>query len=774
MWAAPVAVLFAVWVWLVFSSGGFLPRQWLLPSLFLGLLGLILSLLAAYPRRPRQLSSVLLGLFACFSLWVAFSGLWADSGSRAWTESGRTFTYLAVFGLAAVYLTDAGARRIFRYLVIGSGLFLLLACIWKLWSSQDLAPLFSGNRFSYPTTYPNNTAALFLIVFWPLVWLAAGPEERAPVRGVALGVATGLLGLAIMTQSRGALWSLGISAVVMFVLSPARLRTLLYLVVPGLLMVYEFPNLNTYWQKGIQGVDGAFGARTLLVASLTAGFVGMILALLERWVSVSRRMKAIFGSVLLAGLIAAVVYGSVVVTADQGGPFKWLSHNWTQFTNPAPETASGTGASAGPSSRFTVVDSNGRIDIWRVAWAEFKAEPLKGVGAGNFVFKYDLLRSSEISKPEHPHSLFLQVLAETGIVGGVLFVGSLLFGLAALVWPRCTAGWRKARQTWLRPAKPVNDRLCNPRWGADPRAYGWEMALLAALAYWLVHGNIEWLWQMVGVSLPAFLLLAAAVAQVDARAELVWPRLSRRLRIAVPERVTRWQVQPPGLLSPVFRLLLTILSLLVMITAGTPYLVLRYEESALALARTDPVRAVARAGSAHWLRPSDPSPYLTQATIYDNSAREALQSNATDSAGAVLDNLALEIQACDRAAAVDPADWSLRYQAGVATLNFLLASEYTAGRGPTVNIASSIPRIPGLADWSGLAVTGVTPPGPGMSTGSLAQDESTRTIATYYRALAPEALVSAALDRLLQAKSRNPLATQTGEAAALVERVVTQ
>ncbi len=185
---------------------------------------------------------------------------------------------------------------------MGAAFVLLAVCIWRLWSADSIAGLFIDNRLAYPVSYTNNAATLFLVAFWPLMWLAAGREERAPVRGVALGLATGLLGLAIMTQSRGAIWSLAITLVLTFIVSPTRLRTLFYLIVPALLMVYAFPHLNRYWLEGPDVVGGGVGARTLFVASIIAAFIGMILALLERWVQVSRTMKAIFGTVILVGV----------------------------------------------------------------------------------------------------------------------------------------------------------------------------------------------------------------------------------------------------------------------------------------------------------------------------------------------------------------------------------------------------------------------------------------------------------------------------------------
>ena len=98
------------------------------------------------------------------------------------------------------------------------------------------------------------------------------------------------------------------------------------------------------------------------------------------------------------------------------------------------------------------------------------------------------------------------MLSETGVVGGVLFVGALVLGLGGMLWPRFRAGWDGLRR--------------NPqpgRWGADPRLYAWETMLAIGVLYWMIHGSGEWLWNIPGVSLPAVLMLALGVASVDAR-----------------------------------------------------------------------------------------------------------------------------------------------------------------------------------------------------------------------------------------------------------------
>ena len=220
-----------------------------------------------------------------------------------------------------------------------------------------------------------------------------------------------------------------------------------------------------------------------------------------------------------------------------------------------------------------------------------------------------------------------------------------------------------------------------------------------------------------------------------------------------------------------FRLGLVALSLLLIMAAGLPYLALQFQESALALARTNGIKAIDRAAGAHWLQPADPSPYLTQATIYENAARRALETGPHT--GAVLDNLALAIHACDKAIALEPADWSIRYRAGVSAINLLMATEHADGRSLELDTSHLIASIPGFMDLSGLiAPDGGQLPSPGEDEGSLVGDETTLAVAAHYRGMSGPELADLAGVYLEAARERNPLAGQIGEAAALVEQLL--
>jgi O-antigen ligase len=78
----------------------------------------------------------------------------------------------------------------------------------------------------------------------------------------------------------------------------------------------------------------------------------------------------------------------------------------------------------------------GRLDLWTVGLRMVEAHPFAGVGTGQFpiVSVHYLLRPGLIergdlilSTPKVAHNTYLNVVAELGIVGGVLFAAILLF-----------------------------------------------------------------------------------------------------------------------------------------------------------------------------------------------------------------------------------------------------------------------------------------------------------------------------------------------------------
>jgi hypothetical protein len=186
------------------------------------------------------------------------------------------------------------------------------------------------------------------------------------------------------------------------------------------------------------------------------------------------------------------VLGGLTLTDKVGNPITWGQEKWEAFKT---DDTSGQ-----EQSRYLSASGTGRYTVWEVAWEDFVSHPILGVGTHNYEATYYQKRDQSVGFVRQPHMLPLEVLAERGIVGGVLFFGFLGTCLAA--------GLRK--------------RFGNL--GSEGKAQ--IGAVIAALTYWFVHSSAEWFWQIPAVTLPAIVYLALLVSPWDRQTEYVparWP-----------------------------------------------------------------------------------------------------------------------------------------------------------------------------------------------------------------------------------------------------------
>jgi len=135
---------------------------------------------------------------------------------------------------------------------------------------------------------------------------------------------------------------------------------------------------------------------------------------------------------------------------------------------------------AASTQRLQSVESN-RYDYWGVALDHgFARDPLKGIGAGGFAVIWLQYRHVN-DRAKVAHSLFVETLAELGVVGFAL----LLVFLAGIAMAAARA-WRVA------PAR-----------AAGPAA---------ALVVWATHSAIDWDWEMPALTLVAIVLAGMLVA----------------------------------------------------------------------------------------------------------------------------------------------------------------------------------------------------------------------------------------------------------------------
>jgi tetratricopeptide (TPR) repeat protein len=465
-----------VFLWWGAHGGGYAPTEWYPGAVVVLALLWASAVFVGTAKAMNEWTTRAIALLAAFTAWSFASILWAGVRGDAWDGANRTLLYLTVFSLFAFL----GWRA--RDGAVVLGLFAFgTAVVGAAQLFGDGTSAFVDGRFTAPTGYANATAALFLIAFWPAVGLATSTEVHWVARSTLLAAAGVLLQLAILAQSRGSVIAGCVALAVYIALSPQRLRAVLMLVPVGAVTLATLDPLLSVFASGNEGSLHEAVAREQRALALSAAALfalGAVIGLAERGGGMRRRR-------LLARrrrpMVAALAVGAVFAVLGLTGLIAGVA------------VSEGGGESTGApsvlrSSRFGGGLGSGRFDMWRVAAQSVTEHPVLGAGADNFAVDYARERDTSGEEPLYPHSLVLRAFSQTGLVGGCLFLG---FVAAAVV-------------------AALGSRARSDRCGQAVVA-----AAGAAGAYWLVHGSIDWLWEIPAVAAPAvaFLGLAAGLAQ---------------------------------------------------------------------------------------------------------------------------------------------------------------------------------------------------------------------------------------------------------------------
>jgi hypothetical protein len=438
--------------------------------------------------RPRLDAAALgaVALLAGLVVWSGVSIVWSIEPDSSWSAFNRGVVYLAVLVLGI--LAGASVDRAPRVVAAGLAGALGLVVLWAL-AGKVIPSLGPENarsaRLREPVGYWN---ALSLVVAMSLplwLWLAARRVHAAALRAGATAMLVLALVAIALTTSRGGVVVGSVAIGAWLVVGRPRLESVfaLLLALPAAVAVawwaVQQPGLG---QAGAAQPaareDGALLGLVLLVAVLLVG--GLALAA-TRWEARHpldaerrgrvRRLALVLGAV---GLIAGVVLGIVRV----GNPVTWAHDRFDEFRNPPnvqlrddPERIGG-------------FSSNHRWTWWKESARIFADDPVGGTGAGTFALARRPLRE-DTQVPLAPHSLALQALSETGLVG----FGLLLGFVGASAWA--------IRRALVR--LPFGDRAA----GA---------ALAAGLVAYLAHSLIDIGWEYVAVSAPTFLVLGALLS----------------------------------------------------------------------------------------------------------------------------------------------------------------------------------------------------------------------------------------------------------------------
>jgi hypothetical protein len=565
----PGLAALAVFFYWAGSQGGIAATDSYPGALFL--LGLALAVGVAFRghllRLPR-LPLIALALLAAFVVWNFLSIGWADDQGTAWDGANRCLLYLTVFCVFVIppWRPRAAAAVLGLY-ALGIGVIGVVVLLKAAGSADPLLHYFVAGRFAQPTGYQNANAALFTGAMFVGIFIASRRETPWPLRGVALALAGILFHLALMPQSRG--WSIAapIALLAYLVLVPGLTRSLITLLPLGaVLALTASPVLHVFEVSDDASAIGPAldDARTsIFVAAAVLFVIGAVIGLIDSRLQIPERTGRIGNRVVLglAGVVA--VAGVIAGLAVIGNPVSWAGDRWSDFKGGHFEYQTGG------SARFGQSLGSNRYDFWRVAADEFTSAPIAGVGSDNFAEDYVRDRKSG-EEPKYPHNVPLGVLAETGLIGGLLLAGFLVASLTAVGRVR------------LR--------------GRDDLARGVAGISAVVFAYWFVHSTGDWFWAFPALTAPVF----------------AWLGMGARLEAdPVPDPEPRWARRTrPALIAAT-----VVVSLFAAVSLALPWTSALDVEKAIGIWRTDPAEAFDRLDQARKLNFLSAGPDLVQGEI---------------------------------------------------------------------------------------------------------------------------------------------------------------
>ena len=455
---------------LAFFAGGYFdgPRVWA------GLITWALVVVAMFSS-PRPLPARLGGRLALIglgllALWTLLSFTWAPIAGNAYHAGQRVILYAgALLAAAALLRLPIIQRAVEPVLALGA-----LVVIGYGLSERMLPGLLqfsrsvsAQGRLEQPLTYWNamgEVAALGLV----LAVRVAGDSSRERAMRTAAACACAPLGMGLyLSFSRGALFACLAGVVTLIVAAPqrAQLKAMIVSLAAAVLAAVVAAPCG-----GVTSLSGSLSTRerqgAIVLVALAAivavtGFVQWRVAARDPVgdVKLPRGAPWIALVLICAGLGVAIVAGA---------------HE---------KAAQSLGAGA---ARLETLQSN-RYAYWRVAVRAFRAQPIRGVGAGGWSVYWLRYRPFD-EGAQDAHSLPLQTVAELGLIGLALLAVFL-------------AGVGIAAADALRAA---------PALAAGP---------LAGFVVYVAHSPLDWDWEMPAVTLIAIVLAGLLIALGEGRAQ---------------------------------------------------------------------------------------------------------------------------------------------------------------------------------------------------------------------------------------------------------------
>jgi O-antigen ligase len=476
-------------------------------AVFAGSAWLVSGTVRLSAPRPAVAGVALLTVFAA---WCGVTLLWSVAPDQTWIELNRAIAYVLVLSLGIA--VGASDRRAVPLVGKGFVVIALAATVYavgqKLFPGLHLGGVFNLNqtgqipRLQEPLGYWN-ALALFVAMGVPATLALAVDARSARRRRLGAACALELMLLTVgLTYSRGGLLALAVAVVVGVVGGGERLRSLVWLAVAALAAIppLAFGLVSHALTTAGASLSSREGAGAILAVILAVSLSGLVAA--GRWLlTIEPRLRPTpagarrLARLGVAGALAVVVGAVLALALSSRGLTGTFSHAWSSFTS--------TQVVSNYNPNRLLTTASNRWVWWKEAARAFSDRPLGGWGAGSFGVVHLLYRRDTLPV-QQPHSVPLQFLAETGVVGAVLVLGA--FGLLLY------AAARNVRRSAHGPERTL------------------AAALLAGAFAYALHSLYDWDWNIPAVSLPALIFIGVLAGSQRPRqaARIDWPGLGAR------------------------------------------------------------------------------------------------------------------------------------------------------------------------------------------------------------------------------------------------------
>jgi hypothetical protein len=451
---------------------------------------------------------VVLFVFGGLAIWTLLALDWTQSAERTMTEVARTLTYLAIFALALAVQRGGRWRALLYGVTTGLAVVAFLAVLSRLhpqwFPPNELGRVLPGieieRRLAYPLNY-SSALGSFAAMALPLL-LACSSSARTIAGQMLAAAAFPVAGLAFYLSSSGTATLVVVGGVaVFFLLSPDRAPKVATLAVAaaGTVVLGYAVDQRAALDRGLMTPEmKSEGSEVLLILIFVCVAVALCQLAISLAVRHGRRPSWMLVSPRAAAVATVVFLLVAVPVAAAAGGASEAKDRWESFKNPGGSEA----PSASRASQILNTSGSGRYQFWESAVDAYKTEEFHGIGPGTFEFWWAQHATFTGAFVRDAHSLYVETLAELGIVGFIL--------VAALVLLILGIGSVRAMRA------PPDLRL------------GLAAAAAGAFAFALAAG-VDYMWE-IGVMPVAFFMLAAVAVDAE-RAPLsdrITPRQARR------------------------------------------------------------------------------------------------------------------------------------------------------------------------------------------------------------------------------------------------------